>query len=90
MPTCHTGAGITGNTWWQIRPMARSSAPVTIAAVDIGAALAALPPRQRALVVLRHMEDMSISEAAELLGVTDGTVKVQSRRQGKSGVQRCG
>ncbi|GIH02746.1 DNA-directed RNA polymerase sigma-70 factor [Rhizocola hellebori] len=46
----------------------------------IGAALAALPPRQRALVVLRHMEDMSISEAAELLGISEGTVKSQTAR----------
>ena len=46
----------------------------------IDAALAALPPRQRALVVLRHMEDMSISEAAELLGIAEGTVKSQTAR----------
>jgi RNA polymerase sigma-70 factor (sigma-E family) len=44
------------------------------------AALAALPPRQRVLVVLRHMEDMSISEAAEVLGVAEGTVKSQTAR----------
>jgi RNA polymerase sigma-70 factor (sigma-E family) len=48
--------------------------------IAVGAALAALPPRQRALVVLRHMEDMSISEAADLLGVTEGTVKSQTAR----------
>jgi RNA polymerase sigma-70 factor (sigma-E family) len=39
------------------------------------AALAALPPRQRAAVVLRYWEDLSIVDTARLLGVTEGTVK---------------
>lgn len=40
-------------------------------------ALAALPPRQRAAVVLRYYEEMTIDETAEVLGVTAGTVKSQ-------------
>ena len=47
---------------------------------DIAAALATLPPRQRALVVLRHLEDMSVADAAELMGITEGTVKSQTAR----------
>ncbi len=39
------------------------------------AALAALPPRQRAAVVLRVIEDMSEAETARVLGVSVGTVK---------------
>jgi RNA polymerase sigma-70 factor (sigma-E family) len=43
-------------------------------------ALTALPPRQRAMVVLRHLEDLSITQVADLLGVAEGTVKSQTAR----------
>jgi RNA polymerase sigma-70 factor (sigma-E family) len=43
-------------------------------------ALAALPDRQRACVVLRYFEDLTISETARALGVRDGTVKSQTSR----------
>ena len=42
------------------------------------AALADLPPRQRAAVVLRHYWGLSVEEAATDLGVTVGTVKSQT------------
>jgi RNA polymerase sigma-70 factor (sigma-E family) len=44
------------------------------------AALAGLPPRQRAIVVLRYWEDLAESEVAALLGCSVGTVKSQASR----------
>jgi RNA polymerase sigma-70 factor (sigma-E family) len=38
-------------------------------------ALAALPPRQRAVLVLRYLDDMSEQETAATLGCSVGTVK---------------
>ncbi|MFC6153177.1 SigE family RNA polymerase sigma factor [Nocardioides yefusunii] len=40
-------------------------------------ALATLPPKQRTVVVLRHVEDRTEREVAELLGCSLGTVKSQ-------------
>ncbi|MGN6253027.1 MAG: SigE family RNA polymerase sigma factor [Marmoricola sp.] len=47
------------------------------ASQDLWAALGRLPRRQRAVVVLRHVEDLSEAETAELLGCSRGTVKSQ-------------
>ena len=43
--------------------------------IDVHAALAGLPPRMRACVVLRHYQDLSVREVAERLGIHEGTVK---------------
>ena len=55
-----------------------ATAVVTRAALM--AALADVPPRQRACVVLRYFEDLSVAETAALLGCTEGTVKSQTSR----------
>lgn len=39
-----------------------------------------LPDKQRAAVVLRYYEDLSVEETAEILGVSTGTVKSQVSR----------
>jgi len=46
----------------------------------IAAALAGLPPKQRAAVALRYWEDLSVADTAAVLGVTEGTVKSSCAR----------
>ena len=46
----------------------------------LAAALRVLPERQRAVVVLRHYQDMSLEEIASTLGLALGTVKSSLHR----------
>jgi RNA polymerase sigma-70 factor (sigma-E family) len=55
------------------------TSPDSIEAAVFGA-LAELPPRMRAAVVLRHVYDASVVETAEVLGCGEGTVKSQTAR----------
>jgi RNA polymerase sigma-70 factor (sigma-E family) len=50
------------------------------ARLDLFEALAQLPVRKRACVLLRHYVDLSESEVADLLGISVGTVKSQTAR----------
>ena len=45
---------------------------------EVWRAIAALPPRQRAVVVLRYYEDLSERQIADALGCRPGTVKSQA------------
>ncbi|WP_433302005.1 SigE family RNA polymerase sigma factor [Actinoplanes sp. CA-030573] len=47
---------------------------------ELGDALRRLPAQQRAVVVLRHLEDLPVAEVAALLKIAEGTVKSQSAR----------
>ena len=47
---------------------------------ELVSALAALPRRQRAVVVLRYVEDLDVEATAHLLGISSGTVKSQAAR----------
>jgi RNA polymerase sigma-70 factor (sigma-E family) len=84
---------VNAHTSWRRRPLHReqasgwvpdSAAPDAVPAADpagsLGTALAALPPRMRATVVLRFYEDLSEQQTAELLGCSTSTVNTQATR----------
>jgi RNA polymerase sigma factor (sigma-70 family) len=54
--------------------------PDIAAAVDVRETLASLPPEHRAVLVLRHLEDLSEAEVADALDVPPGTVKSRLSR----------
>jgi RNA polymerase sigma-70 factor (sigma-E family) len=54
--------------------------PVADTEAAVFAALAALPPRMRAAVVLRHLCELSVAETADALNCSEGTVKSQTAR----------
>jgi RNA polymerase sigma-70 factor (sigma-E family) len=45
---------------------------------DLWQAIRALPPRQRAVLVLRYYEDLSERQIADVMGCSPGTVKSQA------------
>ncbi len=47
---------------------------------EVHEALRALPPRQRAALVLRYFEDLTEAQTAEVMGVRTGTVKSLSHQ----------
>jgi RNA polymerase sigma-70 factor (sigma-E family) len=51
-----------------------------VARLDVARALAALPARKRACVVLRHLVELSVEETAAVLGISTGSVKSQTHK----------
>lgn len=74
--------------WVSKLPLVRASQPVAVPdtsdAVDLRDALIRtlhrLPPRQRAVLVLRYWEQLTAAETAAVLGCTEGTVKSTASR----------
>lgn len=71
--------------WWRrtslVAPPERAADPGdTEGGLDLRDALAALPPRQRATVVLRYYCDLPVADAAKVLGCSEGNVKSQTSR----------
>jgi RNA polymerase sigma-70 factor (sigma-E family) len=72
--------------WWRRERV--QEAPVDRPAVTghtddrlvLTGALAGIPPRQRAVLVLRYFEDLSVEDTAAALNCTPGTVKSQAAR----------
>jgi RNA polymerase sigma-70 factor (sigma-E family) len=62
------------------RPAGRDHATELALRHDLIEALRSLPPRQRAIVVLRYYEDRSEAEVAALLDIALGTVRSQASR----------
>ncbi len=74
-------AGVTG-AWRLHAERGRSSdvADDVVVRDEVLTALQSLPPRMRAVLVLRYWEDLSEAQIAESLGCSIGTVKSQASR----------
>lgn len=64
----------------RFRDRPRSVPAPTSDRVDLVEALRGLPQRQREVVALRYLGDLSESETAKVLGIAPGTVKIHAHR----------
>lgn len=76
-----------GRRGWRKRERPHHTTPDVAAGPDLTderltlvRALAEIPPRQRAVLVLRYWEDLSIEATAKALNCSEGTVKSQAAR----------
>lgn len=60
-------------------PEQAAPSPEPLDRVVLRQALMSLPPRQRAVIVLRYYEDLTEKQTAQHLGIAVGTVKSQAR-----------
>lgn len=61
-------------------PSAEASALTRISHVCIREAISRLPARQQQVIVLRFLADMSVTETAQTLRITEGAVKASTSR----------
>ena len=61
-------------------PSAEDVAGAVVTRESLMQALARLPQRQRACVVLRYFDDLGVADTAAALGCSEGTVKSQTSR----------
>jgi len=54
--------------------------PDTASVLSVREAVMALPPRQRQVVVLRYLAELTLSEVADVLGITVGGAKALNHR----------
>lgn len=83
-------------SWWRRRwntEVATDTVPETriddgdqAVSIDVIRALAALPKMQRAVMVLRFLDDRTVTEVAQLLGIAEGTVKAHTS-QGRAALR---
>ena len=58
--------------------------------MDVRAAVARLPPQQRAVVVLHYLHDLPVADVARTLGCSEGTAKTHLFRARKALAERLG
>ena len=83
----HTWIDSTRRGWWRFERSTDEVPDVRTTEDDLAhdrpalvEALRRIPTRQRACVVLRYLEDLSVEDTASLLGCSTGTVKSQTSR----------
>ena len=64
----------------QVVPETKAEEPDPGVRVDLLAALRRLPPPDRAVLVLRYWEDLSVARTADLLGIREGTCRARTSR----------
>src|SRR4051812_20517792 len=76
--------------WEPIDPDVLTAAAGDELSVDVGRQVAALPPRQRAAVVLHYFVDLAVDDVATLMECSPGTVKSTLHDARKSLAQALG
>lgn len=77
----HLDGGRRRSRWRRVAPLEyvpeqrESAAPAVDAKLDLHGELRKLTPRERACLVLRYYDDLTVAAIAETLGISAGTVK---------------